>query len=109
MTDANEADRVAWTADDDHQLAEAVRRMRAGEDVDARQGETTVPGWVMIAIVLGLVALTGSAVAVVMVGATGMVWWLLRTEGGDRAGKRADDPPHGPAPRGPFGGPGIWL
>jgi hypothetical protein len=96
---------MEWTSDDDRLLAEAVRRHDAGEDPCARPGDTTVPEWAMVAILLGLVALTGSVFTVVVVAAFGSVWWLLRTaETGpprDEAGHEA----HG----GPFGGPGIWL
>jgi hypothetical protein len=96
---------MEWTADDDHQLAEAVRRHDAGEDLRARPGETTVPEWVMVAIILGLVALTGSVFAFVVVAAFGSVWWLLRTA--DAVETHDRDP--GREARGPFGGPGIWL
>ncbi|WP_219416211.1 hypothetical protein [Pseudonocardia nigra] len=106
MADANEAGRAAWTADDDRQLAEAVRLLHAGEDVNTRPGETCVPHWVMVALLLGLVALTGSAVAVVLVAAVGAVWWLLHTEA---TAEPRDGQEDGPVPRGPFGGPGIWL
>jgi hypothetical protein len=96
---------MEWTADDDHQLDEAVRRHDAGEDLCALPGETTVPEWAMVAIVLGLVALTGSVFAVVVVAAFGSVWWLLRTA--DAVELRDRDA--GREARGPFGGPGIWL
>ena len=96
---------MEWTADDDQQLAEAVRRHSAGEDLRARPGETTVPEWAMITIVLGLVALTGSVFAVVVVAAFGSVWWLLRTADAVEPHERDA----GREARGPFGGPGIWL
>jgi hypothetical protein len=94
-----------WTTDDDRQLAEAVRRYDAGEDPCVRPGETTVPEWAMIAIVLGLVALTGSVFMVVVVAAFGSVWWLLRTADDTEP----SDSEYGREARGPFGGPGIWM
>jgi hypothetical protein len=96
---------MEWTADDDQQLAEAVRRHDAGEDPCARPGDTTVPEWAMITILLGLVALTGSVFAVVVVAAFGSVWWLLRTADAVEPSERDS----GREARGPFGGPGIWL
>jgi hypothetical protein len=96
---------MEWSADDDQQLAEVLRRHDAGEDVCARQGETTVPNWAMAAILLGLVALTGSIFAVVVVVAFGAIWWLLRTADTTVPPEHEDDP----SDRGPFGGPGIWL
>jgi hypothetical protein len=96
---------MEWNAEDDHQLAEVMRRHDAGEDVCARPGETTVPDWAMAAILLGLVALTGSIFAVVVVVAFGAVWWLLRTADATVPREREDDP----SDQGPFGGPGIWL
>ncbi|OLT10710.1 hypothetical protein BJF78_05210 [Pseudonocardia sp. CNS-139] len=97
---------MEWSADDDQQLAEMMRRHDAGEDVETRPGETAVPYWVMATIILGLVSLTGSVFAVVVVVAFGAVWWLLRTaETTAPHEEREDDP----SDRGPFGGPGIWL
>lgn len=96
---------MEWSADDDNQLAEMMRRHDAGEDVTARPGDTTVPHWAMAAILFGLVALTGSVFAVVVVVAFGAVWWLLRTAETTAPREREDDP----SDRGPFGGPGIWL
>ena len=96
---------MEWSAEDDQQLAEVMRRHDAGEDVSARPGETTVPDWAMAAIVLGLIALTGSIFAVVVVVAFGAVWWLLRTAETGISHEREDDS----SDQGPFGGPGIWL
>jgi hypothetical protein len=96
---------MEWTPDDDRLLAEAVRRHDAGEDLCARPGETTVPEWAMVAILLGLVALTGSLFTIVVVAAFGSVWWLLRTA--DTDAPRDQDA--GREAHGPFGGPGIWL
>jgi hypothetical protein len=96
---------MEWSADDDQQLAEVMRRHDAGEDVSVRPGETTVPHWVTATILLGLVALTGSIFAVVVVVAFGAVWWLLRTADTTAASQHEDDP----SDHGPFGGPGIWL
>jgi hypothetical protein len=106
MADANETGQGTWTAEDDRQVAEAVRLRQAGGDERTRPGETAVPHWVMAAIVLGLVALTGSPVAVVLAAAIGAVWWLLRTEETAAPVSGSED---GEVPRGPFGGPGIWL
>jgi hypothetical protein len=97
---------MEWNADDDHELAEVMRRHDAGEDAGARPGDTTVPGWAMVAILLGLVGLTGSIFAVVVVVAFGAVWWLLRTADAAAPHERHEDD-H--SDRGPFGGPGIWL
>jgi hypothetical protein len=96
---------MEWSAEDDHQLAEVMRRHDAGEDVCVRPGETTVPHWATAAILFGLVALTGSIFAVVVVVAFGAVWWLLRTADDTTTSEREDDP----SDQGPFGGPGIWL
>ena len=96
---------MEWSAEDDQQLAEVMRRHEAGEDVRARPGETTVPVWVMATILLGLVALTGSIFALVVVVAFGAVWWLLRTADATTPRERTDDS----SDQGPFGGPGIWL
>jgi hypothetical protein len=96
---------MEWTADDDRLVADAVRRHEAGEDPCARPGETTVPHWTMVVIVLGLVALTGSVFAVVVVAAFGSVWWLLRTaDAGDQGDRDAGREAHGP-----YEGPGLWL
>lgn len=96
---------MEWTTDDDHQLADAIRRHDAGEDLCARPGETTVPIWALAAIALGLVALTGSVFAFVVVAAFGSVWWLLRTGDDPLPPEDGDDR----EVSGPFGGPGIWL
>jgi hypothetical protein len=96
---------MTWTTDDDQQFAEAVRRHESGEDPGLRPGESTVPEWVMATIVLGLVALTGSVFAVVVVAAFGSVWWLLRTADAVEPDEHEADR----EARGPFGGPGIWL
>jgi hypothetical protein len=96
---------MEWNADDDQQVAEVIRRHDAGEDVCVRPGETTVPDWAIAAILLGLVALTGSVFAVVVVVAFGAVWWLLRTADAAAPRERQDDS----SDPGPFGGPGIWL
>jgi hypothetical protein len=96
---------MEWTTEDDQQLADAIRRHDAGEDVRARPGETTVPDWAMAAIVLGLVALTGSLFIVVVVVAFGSVWWLQRAADGLEPRARTT----GRADGGSFGGPAAWL
>jgi hypothetical protein len=44
----------------------------------ALPGDTTVPNWVMISTLLGLVALTGSAVAICLVGLAAVLVWLAK-------------------------------
>jgi hypothetical protein len=41
-------------------------------------GDTTVPNWVMVSTVLGLVALTGSIAAICLVGLVAVLVWLAK-------------------------------
>jgi hypothetical protein len=70
------------------------------EDDRVLPGDTTVPVWVMLAIGLGLVALSGWTAAAVLATMGAVVWWLVG--GADEVagpGRGTAAPP----PR-----PGIW-
>jgi hypothetical protein len=67
-------------------------------------GDETVPVWAMASICLGLVALTGSVVAMYLVGTAVVLGWLVRSAGPDDAVNRSGLN----GPYGPLGGAGLW-
>ena len=67
-------------------------------------GDETVPVWAMASICLGLVALTGSVVAMCLVGTAVVLGWLVRSAGPDDAVNRSGLN----GPYGPLGGAGLW-
>ncbi len=67
-------------------------------------GDETVPVWAMASICLGLVALTGSALVICLVGTAIVLGWIVRSAAReDGANSRGL---HGLP--GPFGGAGPW-
>ena len=64
-------------------------------------GDTTVPAWALLSIVLGLVALTGSIVAMCIAGTVALLGWVVRAAGNEKG-------PGGRASEGPFGAAGSW-
>lgn len=63
-------------------------------------GDTTVPVWALFSIVLGLVVLSGSIIAMCLVGTAALLGWLVWTTGNDEA-------PRSRPPDGPVGGAGF--
>jgi hypothetical protein len=74
-------------------------------DEQTLPGDTTVPLWAMVSIVLGLLALTGSFLIFTLVGVAALLAWLLHMA--STVEPVESQTPHGPF--GPFGGPGRHL
>jgi hypothetical protein len=75
-------------------------RVKASTSADL-PGDTTVPVWALLSIVLGLIALTGSISAMCIAGTVALLGWM--------AGEAGDEkPPAGRGSDGPFGGAGLW-
>jgi hypothetical protein len=77
-----------------------------GDSVDASSdavlpGDTTVPTWALLSIVLGLVALTGSIVAMCIAGTVALLGWVVCAAGNEKD-------PGGRASEGPFGAADSW-
>lgn len=82
------------------------RRVRPAPSDGA--GETVVSAGTAAALLLGLVALTGSILALGLVTTAMMTGWLICTDGdADHTGRTDPGPP--PRPRPPFGGPSGWF
>jgi hypothetical protein len=64
-------------------------------------GDTTVPVWALLSIVLGLIALTGSISAMCIAGTVALLAWMARAAGDET-------PPAGSGSEGPSGGVGLW-
>ena len=91
----------------DHDRGDLERRAGAPADAPPElQGSTgsAEPVWVLPSIVLGFVALTGSAWLFAALTIIGVILWLLNTPPIEQ-----DRKPFGRPPPGPFGGPGLPL